>query len=151
MKKIFVIILALLLLTGCTTPYVDTTETIESVETSSKEIISAEEFDAIYGIAVNYSFDLEANTFTIDLAWTNKNSFATTLKDSYLINVRQNDTELICVKDDFEVLFMEVNPNATLVTTFVYDLIDAEAPVTLVISNTETEFWFDDFYPEAVG
>jgi hypothetical protein len=163
MKRILSIVLSLFLilgLIGCaiepateTTPTTVGTVAIES-STTDLEIITGEEFEARYGISISYLFDFEEQAFIIELTWTNKFDYATSFHGNYLIDVYQKDIKLSNSRTssyDIDAIHRELGPGGTLVVNLVYDLIDINEPVYLVISDMETEFHYDPFYPDAVG
>lgn len=164
MKKLIVIILCLLLLVGCSnvepiapteTEFTPTfTIDTQSPTGGNTEIITGEEFEARYGIAVGYNFNLNTNTFSIHLLWTNKFNYATSFHGNYIIEVYQKNIKLSDDKTDqstVEAINMEMNPGAKMLVEFNYTMIDAAAPIYLIISDMETEFHYDPFYPDAVG
>lgn len=166
MKKILSMVLSLLLvlsLIGCTDPVVEpitSTKTTIAVESSvattdtTLKNISSEEFESRYGISVEYLFDFDEQTFVIQLAWTNKLDYATSFYENYSIKAYQNEVELSSEKTssyDIEAIHKECNPNNVLIVNLVYSLIDINEPVYLTISDTETVFHYDPFYPGVVG
>lgn len=163
MKRILSIVLSLFLilsLVGCAIePATETTSTTTStiaIESSATDlkIITDEEFEARYGISINYLFNLEEQAFIIELSWTNKFDYTTSFHGNYLIDVHQKNINLSNSRTssyDIDAIYREFGPGGTLVVNLVYDLIDINEPVYLVISDMETEFHYDPFYPDAVG
>lgn len=164
MKKLIAIILCLLLLVGCSviepvtpteTEFIPTfTIDTQSPTGGNDETITSEEFEARYGIVVDYKFDLDTNTFSIRLLWTNKFDYVTSFHGNYIIEVYQKNIKLSDDKTDYstiEAINIEINPGATMLVEFNYTMIDAAAPVYLIISDMETEFRYDAFTPDAVG